>query len=81
MAHIPELIMETKIFTKDTREANITTIIMTTAIMDTTMLTTSTITESIPTTENKKYQSIRWVYIILTAEMLNILLDYIGFLK
>ena len=70
MAHTPVLIMETRIITKDIREANIMTIIMATAIMDTTIITTSTITESIPTTENKKYQSIRSVYIILLSEVL-----------
>ena len=68
MAHTPVLIMGTRIITKDTREANIMTIIMATAIMDTTMLTASTITASIPT-ENK-YQSIRSVYIILISEVL-----------
>ena len=69
-AHIPVLIMETRIITKDIREANIMTIIMATAIMDTTILTTSTITESIPTSENKKYQSIRLVYVIRISKVL-----------
>ena len=37
MAHTPVLIMETRIITKDIREANIMTIIMAIAIMNTTM--------------------------------------------